>query len=90
MSKYVQIARKLRVQRGPGRPDLVSERPGKWVGRGGDNEWYVFSDADAPTLVEFDEHCLVDVAAMLRAGSIREYEEPVKAKKGGRRGKSGG
>ena len=86
VSKYVQIARKLRVQRGPGRPDLVSERPGKWVGRGGDSERYVFSDADAPTLVEFDEHCRGDVAAMLKAGAIREYEAPTT--KGARRGKS--
>lgn len=75
MSKYVQIARKLRVQRGPGRPDLVSERPGKWVGRGGDNERYVFSDTESPTLIEFDEHCRVDVASMLAKGSIR-YEDP--------------
>lgn len=87
--KYIQIARKLRVQRGPGNADLVSERPGKWANQGEPNERFVYSDdpETAPTLVDFDEHCRVDIPSMVRMGAIREYVEP---KKGGRGGKATG
>ena len=66
--KYRQITHRLRIQRGAGRPDLVSERPRKQPrGR--------FLDEDNPTLVEFDEHCQVDAEELLKMGAIVPYEE---------------
>ena len=78
MSKtYRQLTFRLRVQRGPGKKDLVSERPMKLV-KG--NRVYTDSD-EKPTLVSFDEHCQVNIPGLLRGGAIMEYTPP-KAKKG--------
>ncbi len=72
--KYIQLAPRLRIQRGAGKADLVSERPHKRDKHGN----VAFSDdpEKKPTLVEFDEHCQVDIPALLRIGAIRE--QPVK------------
>lgn len=76
-SQYRQIAHRLRVQRGPGRPDLVSERPRRGSKKQG---WGDYLDSpEHPTLVEFDEYCQVDIPALLRQGAIapREPREEV-------------
>lgn len=68
---YIQIAHRLRIQRGPGRPDKLSERP-----RAGSRErgWGAFTDSpDKPTLITFDEYDQVDVDALLRSGAIVPY-----------------
>lgn len=70
--RYRQISATLRVQRGPGHPDLVSSRPFKKDKNGNK----LFTDSDAqPTLVEFDEHCQVDVPQLLKTGAIATIEE---------------
>ena len=72
---YRQIARRLRVDRGPGHPDLVSERPTITRADGS----YEFTDSDAnPTLVEFDETCRVNLPELLRLGAIVAHT-PAKA-----------
>ena len=79
--QYRQIAHRLRVQRGPGNPDLVSERPR--AGRRGNWAEYLDSD-EKPTLVEFDKLCRVDAAHLMKIGAIIEYTPPIlKRKKGG-------
>ena len=65
---FEQVTLRLRVQRGEGKPDLVSERPQERIS-GSDQKRY--TDLDAPTLVTFDSHCLVDVDALLASGAIR-------------------
>ncbi len=60
---FRQITHRLRIQRGPGRADKVSERP-----RAADRQ-YLDSD-EAPTLVTFDEYDQVDVSALLQMGAI--------------------
>lgn len=77
MSKtYRQITYKLRVGRGPGRPDLVSVRPCTKDKHG--NRHYTDSD-EKPTLVSFDEHCLIaDLAFWLKVGHLVEYTPPKK------------
>lgn len=69
--EYIQISHRLHVQRGPGREDLVSERPftenKKGIRR--------YTDLDEPTLVRFDQHCHVNVEKLLRIGAIREAPE---------------
>lgn len=73
--RYRQIARRLRIDRGPGRPDLVSERPTVTRADGS----YAFTDSDEqPTVVEFDETCRVNVPELLRLGAIAELA-PAKA-----------
>lgn len=68
---YRVLTRKLRIQRGPGRPDKVVERPGHDGVLG-----YVFDDSDGcPTLVEFDALDKVDVSFLLACGAIREWEK---------------
>lgn len=61
------------VRRGPNGevlPNLTVARPGN-ARRG------VFTDSDeAPTLVEFDEFCQVDVALLVAAGAIVPYTPP--------------
>lgn len=58
---------RLRVQRGPGNPDLVVERPQNPAKT-------MFLDSDeAPTLVTFDEQCQVDIPMLLRIGAITEH-----------------
>lgn len=83
MTVYRQIAHRLRINRGPGHPDKVSERP-----RAGarDRGWGAFLDSDeSPTLIEFDELDQVDVPGLLRLGAIVPHPP-----KGGRRGKATG
>lgn len=82
--KYVQLTRRLRVQRGPGHPDLVSERPLKLNARG-EFKAYLDDPDSGPTLVEFDELCQVDIPALLRSGALREYAPP-KPKRAARKG----
>ncbi len=72
--QYRQVTYKLRVQRGPGKPDLVSARPFKEV-----KSQRVYTDDEKPTLVEFDEHCRVDIPSLLKLGAIVEYREPKKS-----------
>ncbi len=67
--EYRQLSLRLRVQRGQGRKDLVSERPHKMTDAGP-----VYSDSlEKPTIVTFDEHCQVDIEAMLGSGAIAEH-----------------
>lgn len=74
---YRVITKKLRVQRGAGRPDLEVARPMN-AGR------TVFLDSDeAPTLVTFDEHCQVDIPYLLRLGAIVPWAEPAAPADGG-------
>lgn len=73
MTVYRQISPRIRVQRGPGKPDFVSERP-----RATPAGPFTDSD-DAPTLVEFDADCIVNVGFLLRAGAIVEVALPVTA-----------
>lgn len=86
---YRVVTRRLRVQRGPGRHDLVVERPmNKAMTR------YLDSDA-APTLITFDEHCQVDMDGLLRLGAIVPYTPPKpkpepKPAKGDARGETAG
>lgn len=66
--KYRQIAEKLRIQRGVGRPDKVSTRPrDKTSGR--------YLDADNPTLIELDQWDQVDMPSLLADGAIEPYVE---------------
>lgn len=65
---YRQLAHKLRIQRGPGRPDLVSKRP-----RNKRTKRYL---DDGKTFITFDEHCQADVAKLLRIGAIERLPEP--------------
>ena len=75
---YRVISAKLRVQRGPGREDLVAARPVALTAKGAvkrdrhGNAAYLDSD-EAPTLVTFDEHCRVNIAQLLRIGAIAEW-----------------
>ena len=80
MIVYRQLTLRLRVQRGPGRHDLVSERPNRKDKAG--NRIYLDSD-DSPTLVTFDEHCQVDIPALLAIGAITEYTPPEPEPEGG-------
>lgn len=77
MSKtYRQITYKLRVSRGPGKPDLVSERPCRKDNHG--NRTYLDSD-EKPTLVTFDDYCvLTDLDFWLKVGHIVPYTPPRK------------
>ena len=67
---YRVVTRRLRVQRGPGRHDLVAERPMNKA-----ETRYIDSD-DKPTLITFDEHCQVDIPWLLRLGAIVPYTPP--------------
>jgi len=82
---YIQIAERLRVQRGAGRPDLVSERPTR-RNQKGDRVAYLDDPDTNPTLVEFDEHCQVNIDFLLRTGGLRPYtprrSQPAKSRKG--------
>lgn len=76
-AKYIgqtfrQVSHRLRIQRGPGRTDKVSERP-----RVGSRErgWGDYRDG-APTLITFDEHDRVDVEDLLRIGAIVPWVPP--------------
>lgn len=69
---YIQIAHRLRIQRGPGKPDTVSERPREQkTGR--------YTDTDAPTLIALHKGDLADVDSLLALGAIEEQPvAPVK------------
>lgn len=73
---YRQISKRLRIQRGPGNPDKVNERPMK-TNRDGTDRW--FDSVDKPTVVVFDEFDQVDVPFLLSIGALAEIEkvEPV-------------
>jgi hypothetical protein len=77
---YRQLAHKLRINRGPGRPDKYSERPR--VGQRGN--WREFTDEDEPTLIEFDEFDQVDLAGLLRIGAIVPHTPPSTPERGSR------
>ena len=64
---YRQIAGRLHVSRGAGRPRLNSARP-RELNRDG-NTVYLDSDA-SPTLITFDAECNVDVALLLASGAV--------------------
>ncbi len=66
---YRQITHKLRIYRGPGRGEKVSERPR------GKNGAYQDSEEN-PTLITLDEYDQVDVTKLLAAGIIAEYRPP--------------
>lgn len=71
---YRQIVHRLRIQRGPGQPDKVSERPREGSR---DRGWGKYRDSDdAPTLITFDKHDRVNVEKLLRIGAIVPYEPP--------------
>lgn len=71
---YRQLAHRLRIQRGPGNPDKVSERPRKGSRERG---WGDYLDSEQnPTLIEFDDLDRVDIDALLRTGAIVPYEKP--------------
>jgi len=65
---YRQLTHRIRIQRGPGRPDKVSERPRDDVtGR--------FLDSDEePTLITFEEDDDVDIPWLLKIGAIVPWE----------------
>lgn len=67
MKIYRQIAYRLRIQRGPGNPDKVSERPRASRGK------YLDSD-EQPTLIEFDEFDRADIPGLLALGAIVPWE----------------
>lgn len=64
---YIQIARKLRLQYGPGKPDIVSERPTRNTDTG-----RVYTDSeDNPTLVTLTgEEVGLNVELLIRSGGI--------------------
>ena len=70
--RYRQITQKLRLQYGPGKPDVVSERPrheasGRYLDNG-------------ETYVELTgEEVGVDVAMLLAIGAIEPLPEPKRA-----------
>lgn len=70
--QYRQVTLRLRIQRGAGHPDFVSERPRRRIAA----EQYEYTDIESPTLVSFDRHCQVDVEQLLRIGAIEQYEAP--------------
>ena len=66
---YRMVTRKLRVQR-PGHDDLVVERPAKENREGVRS----YQDSDEkPTLITFDDSCVVDVEGLLKLGAIVPY-----------------
>lgn len=76
--QYRLITKRLRVGRGPGRDDLVVERPHEDTKTG-----RIFHDLEQPTIVIFDEHCQVDIQSLLTLGAIEPYRVPrLKAEKG--------
>ena len=71
MDQYRVLTKRLRVQRGAGREDLVVERPFKEDAQG--IVHYLDSD-EAPTLVKFDKYCQVNVDQLLRVGAIAKLK----------------
>lgn len=74
MPVYRQITHKLRLQYGPGKPDIVSERPSRRNREG--RRVYTDSD-DNPTLVELtgaEVGC--DVEMLIAQNAIQPYTPP--------------
>ncbi len=67
--RYWQLSHRLRIARGPGVPDRVSERP-----RDRDSGRYL--DYESPTVVEFEVGDLVDVPSLLAIGAIAPADAP--------------
>lgn len=84
--RYRQIAHRLRIAYGPGRPDVVSERPAKVNARTGER---TYLDTEAPTVVEIGDDALVDVATLLACGAIARLPEEAPGGKGGKAPKAG-
>lgn len=76
---YRQIAHKLRIQAGPGKPDRLSERPRARSGR--------YLDEDNPTMVELYEGDLVDVPSLIQQGGLERVEPPRKEAASGKAGR---
>jgi hypothetical protein len=80
--RYVLLAQKMRIQRGPGNADLVVERPAINAADGSGIRGYL-DDPDGitapPTLVEFDDLCQINVEKAIKSGAFREYIEPAKS-----------
>ena len=76
---YVQLSRGLRISRGAGQPDRLSQRP-----MGEDRKGRFFKDDPTtnPTLVTFEIGDQVDVASLLRIGAILPYQAPSPPRKG--------
>ena len=69
--KSIQLTRRIRLQYGPGKPDIESERPYREDDAG--NPIYTDDPEKNPTVVDIDENVVrIDVAALLRSGAIRE------------------
>ncbi len=75
MPLYRQYSLRLRLQYGPGRPDVNSTRPHHETADGR----RIYDDSDeAPTLVLLTgEEVGIDVAMLLAAGSIAPYDGPL-------------
>ena len=69
---YRQITHRLRIQRGPGRTDKISERPRNLMT--GD----FLDDASNPTLITFDEYDQVNIPYLLTLGAIEPWKPEVK------------
>lgn len=83
MTRYRQIAQRLRLQMGPGRPDIVSERPRHKSGRYLDLD----DDGQSTTVIDIPADTLADIPALLRQGAIQEMPQPTpKSGKGATRG----
>lgn len=81
---YRQLAYKLRIGYGPGKPEIISTRPITGDIKGD----YRFTDDDNPTLVDLTgEEVGLDLDMLLRNGSIAPWdgetpEKPAAAKPG--------
>ena len=84
MTLYRQITHRLRLQMGPGKPDVTSERPrqkktGIYLDIG--------PDGRSTTTVDIPADALADVPGLLRVGAIEALPpEPAPAVKGGKGG----
>lgn len=75
MTQYQQLTHRLRFNMGPGRPDIVSERPM--------NRKREFLDGEEGTVVEIPAGAVgVDVAMLLRTGAIAVIEERTQVTEG--------
>ena len=68
---YRQLTQRLRIQRGPGRTDKISERPRNLMT--GD-----FQDDANPTLITFDAYDQVNIPFLLSVGAIELWQPEVK------------
>mgnify|MGYP001577541094 CR=1 FL=1 len=79
---YIQLVHRLRIHRGPGKADKVSERP-----REGnrDDGWGAYRDLDKPTLITFESGDQANIVDLLRTGAIAAL--PAKPEKEVKHGK---